>query len=96
MAFFLAIAVNFDPYAYFFRNRSEIFSQRIDLSLGDDGRKKLSEVYRAFTSCLQTRSMYKTIYTLCNSFSNGQKYSLRSSGISRTSIIGLFSSPKSY
>ena len=43
-----------DPQSKYFRNRSISFCQRIDLSLGDDGRKKLSEVFRAFAPCAQT------------------------------------------
>ena len=52
--FFLAQPYKNDPYRKFFRNRSMVFSQRIDLSLGDDGRKKLPEIFRAFAPCLQT------------------------------------------
>jgi len=33
----LAHPFKIDPYRKFFRNRSMVFSQRIDLSLGDDG-----------------------------------------------------------
>ena len=35
--FFLAHPYKIDPYRKFFRNRSMVFSQWIDLSLGDDG-----------------------------------------------------------
>ena len=85
-----------DPQGKFFRNLSEFFGRWIDLPLGDNGCCTRPLSSGGVTPCLQTRSMYKTIYTLCNSFSNVQKYSLRSSGISCTSIVGLFSSPKSY
>ena len=44
-----------DPQSKFFRNQSVFFCQRIDLSLGDDGSKKLSEIFRAFAPCLQTK-----------------------------------------
>ena len=46
-----------------FQNRSaeqsfsksiHVFSQRVDLSLGDDESKKLSEIFRAFAPCPQT------------------------------------------
>ena len=43
-----------DPYKAIVQKQSIVFSRRIDLSLGDDGRKKFSEVFRAFVSCLQT------------------------------------------
>ena len=43
MAFFLAHPYKIDPYRKFFRNRSILFSQRIDLSLGDDGLRKSPE-----------------------------------------------------
>ncbi len=36
-AFLLAHPYKIDPQSKFFRNRSMIFSQRIDLSIGDDG-----------------------------------------------------------
>ena len=55
-----------------FQNRSVFQSQRIDLSLGEDGRKKLSEVCRAFAPCLQTRSMYYFSVPLCISLPKHQ------------------------
>ena len=35
-----------------------VFRQRINLSLGDDGRKKLSEVFRGIRAMLANESMY--------------------------------------
>ena len=57
--FVLAHPFKIDPYRKFFRNRSVFFGPWADLSLGDDGHKKLSEVCRAFAPCLQTNLMYQ-------------------------------------
>ena len=51
---FLEHPYKIDPQNKIFRNRSMVFSQRIELPLGDDGRKKCSEVCRAFAPFLQT------------------------------------------
>ena len=45
------------PYKAIVQKQSVIFTERIDLSLGDDGRKKLPEVFRTFAPCLKTRAM---------------------------------------
>ena len=50
--FVLAHPFKIDPQGKFFRNRSVFFGRWIDLSLGEDGRKKLSEVFGAFAPCL--------------------------------------------
>ena len=43
-----------DPYKATVQKQSVIFAAGIHSSLGDDGRKKRSEVCRAFAPCLQT------------------------------------------
>ena len=52
--FSLAHPFKIDPQSKFFRNRSVVFSHRIDLSLGDDGKSVFPAICRGVLSCLQT------------------------------------------
>lgn len=53
MDFLLAYYYKIDPYKAIVQKQSEQFTVRGHLSLDDDGRKKLSEVYRAFALYIQ-------------------------------------------
>ena len=82
---FLCCHYKIDPYKAIVQKQSVIFSVGVDLFLGDDGRKKFSEVFRAFTPCLQTN--------LCN-FKNIKITVNKMNFSTALDYVNLYPSPK--